>query len=36
MLAMLNDLLWGKVLIFVLIPLGLWDQDEYQARAGST
>ncbi len=24
MLAMLNDLLWGKVLIFVLIPLGLW------------
>jgi len=21
---MLNDLLWGKVLIFVLIPLGLW------------
>jgi AGCS family alanine or glycine:cation symporter len=24
MLATLNDLLWGKVLLFVLIPLGLW------------
>lgn len=24
MLATLNDLLWGRVLIFVLIPLGLW------------
>jgi len=24
MLATLNDLLWDKVLIFVLIPLGLW------------
>jgi AGCS family alanine or glycine:cation symporter len=24
MIAALNDLLWGKVLIFVLIPIGLW------------
>ncbi len=24
MIAFLNDLLWGKVLIFVLIPVGLW------------
>ncbi|MBT8472147.1 MAG: alanine:cation symporter family protein [Marinicaulis sp.] len=24
MLQLLNDLLWGKVLIFVLIPVGIW------------
>ena len=24
MIAALNDLLWGKILIFVLIPVGLW------------
>jgi alanine or glycine:cation symporter, AGCS family len=24
MIDALNDLLWGKVLIFVLIPVGLW------------